>query len=103
MLILLHLAITSVPSNHCCDLENALSPELSDPDRKEILTTLMKFAAVFQEDLGRTDVISHKIDTGDAPPIRHYPRHLPYVFREEFGSQVTDILQMRVIHPISST
>ena len=100
-------------SSHCCstttvsedlifDLQKALSPELSSPERKEILATLMKFADVFQEDLGHTDVISHRIDTGDAPPIRQYPHHLPYSFREEVRSQVTDMLQKGVIQPSSS-
>ena len=100
-------------SSHCCstttvsedlilDLQKALSPELSSPERKEILATLMKFADVFQEDLGHTDVISHRIDTGDAPPIRQYPRRLPYAFREEVRSQVTDMLQKGVIQPSSS-
>ena len=101
-------------SSHCCstttvfediilDLENALSPELSAHQREEILATIMKFADVFQEDLGHTDVISHKIDAGDAPPIRQYPRHLPYAFfREEVRSQVTDMLQKGTIQPSSS-
>ena len=79
-----------------------MSPELSSPERKEILATLMKFADVFQEDLGHTDVISHRIDTGDAPPIRQYPRRLPYAFREEVRSQVTDMLQKGVIQSSSS-
>ena len=107
-----HNIYSNVPT-HCCstttvskdiihDLENALSPELSISERSEILATLMKFADVFQETLGHTDVISHKIDTGDAPPIRQYPRRLPYAFREEVKSQVTDMLQKGVIEPSSS-
>ena len=93
-----HNIYSNVPT-HCCstttvskdiihDLENALSPELSISERSEILATLMKFTDVFQETLGHTDVISHKIDTGDAPPIRQYPRRLPYAFREEVKSQL---------------
>ena len=60
---------TTVSKDVMVEFENALSPELSGPERNEILATLMKFADVIQEDLGHTDVISHKINTSDAPPI----------------------------------
>ena len=93
---------TTVSKDIRVDLENSLSPELSGPERNEIMSTLMKFADVFQEGLRHTDVISHKVDTGDSPPIRKYPRRLPYTFREESRSQVTDMLQKGVIQPISS-
>ena len=100
-------------SNLCCsttstsvetinELQNALSPELSNNERKAILDTLMKFSDVFKGDLGHTSVLTHSIDTGTASPIRQHPRRLPYAFREEVHSQVTDMLHQGVIQPSSS-
>ena len=54
----------------------------------------MKLTDALQEDLGYTDVISHKTDTGDAPPIRQYPHRL--------RSPATDMLQKGVIQHSSS-
>ena len=100
-------------SNLCCsttlpsmetinDLKNALSPALSEIERKAILDTLMKFVDVFKRDLGHTSVLTHSIDTGTASPIRQHPRRLPYAFREEVQSQVTDMLHQGIIQPCSS-
>lgn len=41
----------------------------------------------------------HNIDTGDSPPIRQYPRRLPYHYRDEVDKQVKDMLSQRVIQP----
>jgi len=62
----------------------------------------LKFSDVFDESLGHTDVIQHHIDTGSAPPVRQYPRRLPYAYREEAKQQITDMLQQGVIQPSHS-
>ena len=46
------------------------------------------FSDIFEETLGHTNVVQHKIDTGDSRPIRQYPRRLPYAYREETRKQV---------------
>ena len=51
------------------DLENALSPSLSLPERHTLLKTLMQHSDVFDPSFGHTTVIAHEIDTGDAAPI----------------------------------
>lgn len=84
------------------ELENSLSPSLSASERNILLQTLLKYSDVFDKKLGHTNVISHKIDTGDAAPIRQYPRRLPYALREETDNQVTDMLQQGVIQPSHS-
>ena len=54
--------------------KTAISPSLNKYDRKIILDTLLKYPDVFSESLSNTDVVTHKIDTGDSAPIRQYPR-----------------------------
>ena len=52
------------------EITAALSNSLSIDDRKILLETLMQYTDVFQPDLGETDVITHRINTGTSPPIR---------------------------------
>ena len=47
-----------------------LSESLPVDDRRILLDTLMQNTDVFQPDLGETDVIQHRINTGTSPPIR---------------------------------
>ena len=52
--------------------------------------------------LGHSDVVTHKIDTGDSAPIRQYPRRLPYAYRQESQSQIKEMLNQNIIQPSSS-
>ena len=84
------------------ELKTAISPSLNKYDRKVILDTLLKYPDVFSESLGYTDVIAHKIDTGDTAPIRQYPRRFPYAYREEVSKQVSEMLEQGVIQQSNS-
>ena len=90
----------------CVDLKGqlgaALSPSLSGPEKQHLLSTLLTFSDVFEESLGHTDVVQHKIDTGDSRPIRQYPRRLPFAYREETKKQVAEMLDQGVIQPSCS-
>ena len=84
------------------EITAALSDSLSIGDRKILLETLMQYTDVFQPDLGETDVITHRINTGTSPPIRQHPRRLPYAYREETRKQITEMLDQGVITPSHS-
>ena len=84
------------------ELEGAINPQLLHSDRQALLNTLLNFPDVFNSGLGHTSVTDHKIDTGDSPPIRQYPRRLPYQFREEVDKQVTEMLSQNVIQRSTS-
>ncbi|MEL7426754.1 MAG: RNase H-like domain-containing protein [Bacteroidota bacterium] len=93
---------TRVTPGVSSELEAALSDNLSPSDRQQILSTLLQFSDVFEENLGHTTVLEHQIDTGNAQPIRQYPRRLPFAFREEAKDQVQEMLKQGVIQPSSS-
>jgi len=83
-------------------LKAVISPSLNKHDRQVILDTLLRYEDVFDESLGYTDVITHKINTGDTAPIRQYPRRFPYAYREEVSRQISDMLQQGVIQQSNS-
>lgn len=65
---------------------------------------LMEHRDVFSKsgELGRTNVVYHSIDTGDARPKRQPARRLPNHQRAEAHKQVNDMLGKGVISPSSS-
>ena len=67
-----------------------------------ILQALQAGYAILLLLLLHTTVTDHKIDTGDSPPIRQYPRRLPYQFRGEVDKQVTEMLSQNVIQRSTS-
>ena len=67
-----------------------------------LLHTFLGFSDVIDEPLSQTDVITHRIDTGDAAPIKQSRQQLPYAFRGEAKSQVRDMLYQGVIQPSTS-
>ena len=81
------------------ELTTAINPNLSARDRKALLNTLLSFPDVFDNSLGHTSVALHNIDTGESPPIRQYPRRLPYHHRAEVEKQVNDMLSQGFIQP----
>ena len=72
----------------------------------ELLHSLvMEFSDVFalnSSELGRTSITTHKIDTGDSPPLRQPPRRVPFALRGKVDSLVEDMLEQGVITPSSS-
>ena len=76
---------------HLEDLQERSTRHLECTQRKQALGLLVKFADIFSqnsEDLGRTDLVQHRIHTGAEAPIRQPPRRLPLMQREEAQKQV---------------
>ena len=79
----------SIPENACIALQSIL----------------MKHADVFSQnenDLGRTDIIMHHIDTGDARPVRQPLRRYPPAHVEAISDHVDNMLKQGSIEPASS-
>ena len=53
-------------------------------------------------DVGRTDIVTHKIDTQHADPIRQEPRRLPFGQRSELTTQIDKMLKQDIIEPSES-
>ena len=83
-------------------LASQTDPSLNRNDKDTLLQTLLKFSDVFEDSLGHTNVIQHKIETGSSQSIPQYRRRLPYDYREETRTQVTGMLDQGAIKPSPS-
>ena len=57
---------------------------------------------IFSEQLGRTSVISHAIDTGDSSPVRVPPRPIPFRYAERVHRQLNEMASDGIIRPSKS-
>ena len=95
---------TSLP-NHLVDLYQRTSSCLGETQKVEVEALLVEFADVFghsADDLGRTSIVSHEINTSGTRPIRQHPRRLPLRQQVEAEAEIANMLQRGVIEPSSS-
>ena len=74
---------------------------LNENKNQTVLKTLLEFSDFFEEKLGHSDYITHKIDTGNDSPIRQYPRRLSYRYQVESQSPVKELLEQSFFQPCS--
>lgn len=74
-------------------------------DRESLVKLLTEFSDIFSKgplDMGKTDIVNHKIDTGNSAPIRQPLRRVPFSKRKEVEKMVNEMLDQDVIEPSSS-
>jgi len=82
-----------------------LSPELIEFKRKAAIDSLTNHADVFSKgelDISRTHLITHRIDTGTARPIRQGLRTHPVAHPDIIDAHVDAMLQNGVVEPAAS-
>lgn len=91
---------------HLQDLFNRSIKDMNTQQRIKIAELLIKYATVFAKndmDLGLYNgPIKHKIDTGDAQPIRQRLRRTPLKFENEEEKHLQQMLEKGVIQPSCS-
>ncbi len=78
---------------------------LSSEERERMENLLNEHQDVFAKnsgDLGLTTLVEHRIDTGDAVPIKQQPHRLPNSLRTVVEEQVGEILENDIIKPSNS-
>ena len=76
-----------------------------DSQRDQLCSLVLEFADLFALDsseLGRTSVVTHRINTGDHSPMKQPPRRIPFSLREKVCELTQEILDHGVIQPSSS-
>lgn len=69
---------------------------------KELLNVNKHVFAKDKDDLGKTNLVYHKIDTGNAKPVKQAPRRLPLTRKEVAEQEVKRMLKAGVITPSKS-
>ena len=55
-----------------------------------------------ETDLGRTPLILHEIDTGDAKPVKKHPRRIPLHLQQEVTENLKQMLDNGIVRPSCS-
>ena len=81
-------------------------PESITTDQKQKLENLLKeFQSSFSQgpsDMGLTDLVEHKIDTGQSHPIKQHPRRIPLAKMKEAQNEIESMLEKGVIETSDS-
>ena len=89
---------------HLKDLYSRSREGLNAGQQRRLLKLLLQFQDIFSkrpQDLGKTGLAKHEINTGDAVPVRQHPRRLPLAQREEAFKAVEDMQKPGIIDPQS--
>ena len=87
------------------EIATGTNAELTDGERDSFYGLLLEYADIFagnQSDYGRTDIVQHRIFTGDHPPIRQQVRRLPPSRRNEVKQLLQEMQENNVIQPSNS-
>ncbi|GBM44268.1 Retrovirus-related Pol polyprotein from transposon 297, partial [Araneus ventricosus] len=77
---------------------------LDEGQRTAVRKLLKEFQNLFSTcdaDVGRCNMIQHRINTGDHPPIKQYPRRLPLERKEKADNLVKEMVDNRIIEESS--
>ena len=91
--------------NHLINLFESSCTNLSEEQSSQLKGLLKRHSGAFaksKNDLGCSDLIKHKINTGDAIPIKQNPRRLPLAKRQEADSEIQRMLDNDIIEPSKS-
>jgi len=87
---------------HVQCLIDGLPRTLTDDQRQEAAEFIRSNAAIFSKseyDLGRTNLVEHKIDTGDSRPVRQALRRHPVAYLPLIDEHVDEMLRNNIIEP----
>src|SRR6185295_18846031 len=82
-----------------------VSQYLTDSQKMQLNSLLYEYLDVFAQDssdLGRTNLVQHKIPTGDSPPIKKRSYHMSPTEKEYVVQEVEKMLKQGVVTKSSS-
>jgi hypothetical protein len=77
----------------------------SDFEKQLVAELLIEYQDTFSKDdndVGRTDLVEHVIETGDARPVKQPPRRVPIAFQGEEKAAIEKLLEQGTIRPSTS-
>ncbi len=85
---------------HLVEMWDRSISDLNEDQQSRFRQLLMKHYDLFaksKDDLGVTDLVEHRINTGDAQPVRQRARRLPIQQREVEKEQIEDMLKRGIV------
>ena len=79
--------------------------DLTEAQKAELQNLVNKYRDIFAlnpNELGRTSLVEHHIDTGNHSPIRQRPYCVPFAQKERIEQCIDDMLEQGVIRPSTS-
>jgi transposase InsO family protein len=99
--------IEDIESNSSVSLKDLTIGEDLTPDQHQQLVELLKrntdIFAKHDFDIGRTNLMKAKIETGNSYPVRKKPYRTPFAYREEVKEQIDEMLKAKLISPSNSS
>ncbi|GBM15017.1 Retrovirus-related Pol polyprotein from transposon 297 [Araneus ventricosus] len=68
---------------------------------RKLLNEFQDLFSICDADVGRCNMTQHRINTGDHPPIKQYPRRLPLARKEEAEHLVKEMVDNGIIEELS--
>jgi len=97
--------VCSKVPNYLKELLKKSKQHLDAEQTIELARLLIEFQDIFSKndlDLGHFTKIKHRIDTGDAPPVKERMRRTPLGFEKEEEKHIKELLEKNIIQPSSS-
>ena len=91
---------------HLSSLAKGCSDALSESEMKQVVSLIKDYSNIFMGPdgkLGCTNLTTHKIDTGDHPPIKQKQRRMPLKQEEIADTEVSKMLKEGVVEPGSGS
>ena len=85
-----------------CKGHSSTTADMPSEVHPSLTPVLQEFKGLFSQQLGKTNVAEHTIDTGDALPIRIPPRQIPFHFVDKVNAQLEDMVKEGIIRPSTS-
>ena len=95
---------TPIP-DHLSELYEESADQLNATEREILQNILLEYSEVFSKDefdLGRTNLVEHSINTGDARPIKQPPRRIPLAYEGEDRKALEKLTKQGCIRPSHS-
>ncbi|CAC5418452.1 unnamed protein product [Mytilus coruscus] len=79
--------------------------KVDEQQSDQLKVLISKYEGLFAEsdkELGHTNLVKHRINTGNAQPVKEPPRRAPVHLRQEVDKNIDDMLEKGVIEPSNS-
>lgn len=97
-----HSSKRDSPKSSITELIQQWTKNLTSVQKDKSVKLLQRYANIFANNSqysGRTSIVKHQIDTGDARPIRQPPRRVPLAKRDEAVGLIAEMEKNGVIEP----